>query len=81
VLVSGCERGKIHFLEESIFMKKPESKKVSPEVECAACNGTGVPRVKQPVEPGRRIYPAPCKKCAGKGRVSPSGSNLRNRTE
>jgi len=25
--------------------------------------------VLQPVQPGRKIYPAPCKACAGKGRI------------
>jgi DnaJ-class molecular chaperone len=38
------------------------------EVRCGACNGKGYPPVQQP-EPGRKIYPAPCKKCGGKGRV------------
>jgi DnaJ-class molecular chaperone len=40
------------------------------EIKCAACNGTGYPDVKQPGQPGRKIYPAPCKECAGKGRLS-----------
>ena len=35
------------------------------EQECPACNGTGYPVVMQPVQPGRKIYPAPCKKCCG----------------
>jgi DnaJ-class molecular chaperone len=38
------------------------------EEKCPACGGTGFPIVKQPT-PGRRIYPAPCKICAGKGRL------------
>jgi hypothetical protein len=25
--------------------------------------------LKQPVQPGRKIYTAPCKKCGGKGRI------------
>jgi hypothetical protein len=29
------------------------------EVECPACEGTGFPVVKQPVQPGRKIFPAP----------------------
>jgi DnaJ-class molecular chaperone len=37
---------------------------------CPACNGTGYPVVKQPVQPGRRIYPAKCKSCDGKGKVT-----------
>ena len=49
-------------------MKKP--KDVPAEVECEACGGTGYPPV-QAVAPGRRIYPAPCKKCGGKGRLTP----------
>jgi DnaJ-class molecular chaperone len=40
------------------------------EVKCEACNGTGFPRVTQPVRPGRRIYPPPCKICGGKGRIT-----------
>ncbi|MGY3583586.1 DnaJ-class molecular chaperone [Bradyrhizobium sp. USDA 4341] len=42
---------------------------VSDEEKCDACNGTGFPEVKQPGEPGRKIYPEPCKKCGGKGRI------------
>ena len=41
-----------------------------PERHCPACDGRGVPAVKQPSRPGRRIYPAPCKKCGGKGRIA-----------
>jgi|HubBroStandDraft_1064217.scaffolds.fasta_scaffold124356_2 DnaJ-class molecular chaperone len=49
-------------------MKRP---KVNPtEDTCPACNGTGVPTVKQPAQPDRKIYPEPCKKCGGKGRIS-----------
>jgi len=40
------------------------------ETKCPACNGTGYPVVMQPVQPGRKIYPAPCKKCGGKGRIT-----------
>jgi hypothetical protein len=46
-------------------MKKPRPI----EFECEACKGTGFPPVRQP-EPGRRIYPAPCRKCGGKGRIA-----------
>jgi hypothetical protein len=74
VLFSACERGRIHFFEEWIFMKKLKSKEVSTEVKCPACEGTGFPKVKQPVQPGRRIYPAQCEKCAGKGRIAPPRS-------
>ena len=37
---------------------------------CAACSGTGYPVVKQPVQPGRRIYPVKCKDCGGKGKIT-----------
>lgn len=40
------------------------------EIKCPACNGTGYPVVMQPVQPGRKIYPAKCKKCGGKGRIA-----------
>jgi DnaJ-class molecular chaperone len=40
------------------------------EHKCPACNGTGFPAVMQPAQPERRIYPEPCKKCGGKGRIS-----------
>src|SRR5229473_7615040 len=33
------------------------------EIKCPACNGIGYPVVMQPVQPGRKIYPAKCKKC------------------
>jgi DnaJ-class molecular chaperone len=39
------------------------------ERKCPACDGTGFRAIKQPTEPGRRIYPPRCKECAGKGRV------------
>jgi len=38
------------------------------ERACPACNGTGYPVVKQPVQPGRRIYPVKCTSCDGKER-------------
>jgi DnaJ-class molecular chaperone len=37
------------------------------EAKCEACNGTGFPSVRQPSQPGRRIYPVPCEKCGEKG--------------
>jgi DnaJ-class molecular chaperone len=37
---------------------------------CPACNGTGYPVVKQPVQPGRKIYPVKCTACDGKGKVT-----------
>jgi DnaJ-class molecular chaperone len=39
------------------------------EVECPACEGTGFPVIKQPVQPGRKIFPAPCQHCFGKGKL------------
>ncbi|WP_375787130.1 hypothetical protein ACE10Z_06075 [Bradyrhizobium sp. Pha-3] len=42
---------------------------ISDEEKCDACKGTGFPEVKQPGEPGRKIYPEPCKQCGGKGRI------------
>jgi DnaJ-class molecular chaperone len=39
------------------------------ERRCDACQGSGFAAVMQPAEPGRRIYPARCEKCEGKGKV------------
>jgi DnaJ-class molecular chaperone len=39
------------------------------ERKCPVCDGSGHPPVKQPKEPGRRIYPARCERCDGKGWV------------
>jgi DnaJ-class molecular chaperone len=50
-----------------MFMKR--TKQAEPEIECPSCAGTGFPAVKQPAKPERRIYPAPCKQCFGKGRL------------
>lgn len=38
------------------------------EIKCDACGGSGSQPVRQP-DPGRRIYPARCTKCGGKGRI------------
>jgi DnaJ-class molecular chaperone len=40
------------------------------EQRCPACNGTGFPLVAQPDKPSRRIFPATCGGCMGKGRVA-----------
>jgi DnaJ-class molecular chaperone len=48
-------------------MKKPSQ--TFTEAICPACEGTGFPKVKQPGQPGRKIYPAACKRCFGKGRI------------
>ena len=45
------------------FSAKPK------EFKCPACKGTGFPVVKQPAQPGRKIYPARCERCDGKGSV------------
>jgi DnaJ-class molecular chaperone len=45
-------------------MKRPTTKPI--EAKCPACNGIGFPEVKQPAQPGRKIYRAPCTKCGGK---------------
>jgi DnaJ-class molecular chaperone len=37
------------------------------EIKCDARNGTGFQVVMHPVQPGKKIYPPPCKKCVGKG--------------
>jgi DnaJ-class molecular chaperone len=38
------------------------------EIRCEACDGRGSPAAANP-SPMRRIYPGPCKKCGGKGRI------------
>jgi DnaJ-class molecular chaperone len=58
-------------------MKRPMPKEDVTEVICPACNGTGFPTVMQPVQPGRKIYPAPCKQCSGKGRIASAGAAAR----
>jgi DnaJ-class molecular chaperone len=40
------------------------------EHTCAACNGTGFPKVKQPALATHKIYPVKCEACAGKGRIT-----------
>jgi DnaJ-class molecular chaperone len=51
-----------------VQMKKSSAKPA--EQRCPACNGTGFPAVKQPTQPGRKIYPVECKTCGGKGRIA-----------
>jgi DnaJ-class molecular chaperone len=50
-------------------VNKSKSEDASMELKCSACDGTGFPKVAQPAQPGRKIYPPPCKWCLGKGRV------------
>jgi hypothetical protein len=52
--------------EETNSMKRPNQKEPQTEIDCPACGGTGFPKVTQPSQPGRKIYPAPCKQCLGK---------------
>jgi hypothetical protein len=40
-------------------MKK--TKEAVAEIECPACKGTGYPKVQQPVQPGRKIFPPPAR--------------------
>jgi DnaJ-class molecular chaperone len=40
------------------------------EHKCPKCDGTGFPLVKQPGQPGRKIYPVRCENCGGKGRIT-----------
>jgi DnaJ-class molecular chaperone len=40
------------------------------EFKCPACKGTGFPAVTQPAQPNRKIYPARCERCDGKGWTS-----------
>ena len=48
---------------------------------CPDCKGTGYPIVKQPVQPGRRIYPVKCKSCDGKGKVRDADQTRRAQNE
>lgn len=56
-------------------MKRSRSKLVVTEINCPACDGTGFPLVPQPQQAGRKIYPAPCPQCLGKGRISSLGES------
>ena len=51
-------------------MKRSKTEDTLIEGKCPSCAGTGFPKVEQPVEPIRKIFPAPCKECAGKGRLA-----------
>jgi DnaJ-class molecular chaperone len=50
-------------------MKRPNPKEAGTEVDYPACEGTGFPPVTQPGQPGRKIFPARCQQCLGKGRI------------
>jgi hypothetical protein len=48
---------------------KIQRKRSKSEVVCDECNGRGTPpRIKDSAK-GRKLYPAPCTKCQGKGRL------------
>ena len=52
---------------------RPERCDMMPKIKehtCPGCNGTGFASVMQPVKPGRKIYPAKCKSCEGKGKIT-----------
>jgi hypothetical protein len=51
-------------------MKRSKPERPETEINCPACGGTGFPKVTQPGQPNRKIFPAPCAKCLGKGRIS-----------
>jgi len=47
-----------------------KSKDAPPELKCSACDGTGFQAVAQSrPSAGGKIYPPPCKRCLGKGRI------------
>lgn len=53
--------------------RRPERFTVTTKIKehmCEACKGRGFPVVMQPVQPGRKIYPAKCKACDGKGKIT-----------
>jgi len=53
-----------------------------PEVICPACDGTGFQKIKQSTEPGRKIYPAKCGVCLGKGCIEkPAASGYKHRNK
>jgi hypothetical protein len=56
-------------LKKVIAVKKPKPQEVWTEIKCPACDGNGFPTVMRPMQPGRKIYPALCKQCLGKGRL------------
>jgi DnaJ-class molecular chaperone len=61
MMIAGAAQGKLR-RSNSAIEDAPE------EIRCEACNGRGVPAAAKP-SPMRRIYPGPCKKCGGKGRI------------
>jgi len=58
---------------QSRQLRRPERSTMTPKIKehnCAACNGTGFPTVKQPVLATHKIYQVKCETCAGKGRIA-----------
>ena len=50
------------------------------EMICPACDGFGFQKIKQSTESGRKIYPAKCGVCLGKGRIEkPAASGYKHR--
>jgi DnaJ-class molecular chaperone len=61
MMIAGAVPGKLR-RSNSPIQDAPE------EIRCDACDGRGWPAAAKP-SPMRRIYPGPCKKCGGKGRI------------
>jgi hypothetical protein len=61
---------RVAFPFSGYFMKRLKAEDRLPEIVCPACDGSGLQKVKQPDQPGRRVYPPACKECAGKGRIA-----------
>src|SRR3977135_4143201 len=61
-------------------MKRPNPKEAGPKIGCPACDGTGFQKVKQPVQPDRKIFPPPCRLCRGKGRIEIAAPLKQTRT-
>jgi DnaJ-class molecular chaperone len=49
--------------------KQQRANSTETEVKCDVCKGTGLQSVHKAAQPGHRIFPAKCPKCAGKGRL------------
>jgi DnaJ-class molecular chaperone len=50
-------------------------KQLAVEHKCSACDGTGFSAATNPMQPGRRIHPAPCKEYGGEGRTRETASS------
>jgi hypothetical protein len=71
---SGCKTGLLPFrVCPKDGIGRIEMKTSFPKLaerKCPVCDGTGFPAVKQPADPGRKIYPPRCENCGGKGRIT-----------